>query len=445
MTLENLKEKSRLSLRTILRALKYKNYRLFFGGQIISLTGTWMQQVAVSWLVYRLTNDAFLLGVVGFSSQIPTFLVSPFAGVIADRISRHKILIATQTLSMLQAIGLVFLFYNGSINVLHVIILNSFLGLINGFDIPVRQAFVVEMVDKKEDLGNAIALNSMMFNAARLIGPSAAGLLIAALGEGLCFLLNGVSYIAVIIALLAMKINFTPQEKKHRQITKELKEGLSYTWKFKPIRVLLMLVGLVSLTGMPYVVLMPIFARDILGGGSDTLGFLLGAVGIGALIGAVFLASRKTVLGLGKIIRNTTTLFGIVLILFSLSREFLLSQLLMVGAGFSVMVQMSSSNTIIQTLVDDDKRGRVMAFYTMAFMGTMPLGSLIAGSFASKIGAPFTLIVGGVFCLLGASAFAYTLPALRKIVRPIYMQMGIIKEVADGLQSATNMRVPPQG
>lgn len=385
VTLENLKEKSRSNLKTILRALKYKNYRLFFGGQIISLTGTWMQQVAVSWLVYRLTNDPFLLGVVGFSSQIPTFLVSPFAGVIADRISKHKIIIATQIFSMLQAFGLVFLFYSGNINVWHVIILNSFLGFINGFDVPVRQAFVVEMVEKKEDLGNAIALNSMMFNAARLIGPSVAGLLIAALGEGLCFLLNGISYIAVIIALLSMRINFTKNETIKKHIIKELKEGFLYTWQFKPIRILILLIALVSLAGMPYIVLLPVFARDILHGSSDTLGFLLGSVGIGALIGAVFLASRKTVLGLGKIIRNTTMFFGIALILFSFSKTFLLSQLLMIIAGFSMMVMMSSSNTIIQTLVDDDKRGRVMAFYTMAFMGTMPFGSLIAGSSASSV------------------------------------------------------------
>lgn len=444
MTIKDIKEKSRLNLRTVLRALKYKNYRLFFGGQIISLTGTWMQQVAVSWLVYRLTNDAFLLGVVGFSSQIPTFLISPFAGVIADRISRHRIIIATQILSLLQALALVFLYYGGDINVWHVIVLNSFLGFINGFDIPVRQAFVIEMVENKEDLGNAIALNSMMFNSARLIGPSAAGLLIASLGEGLCFLINALSYIAVITALVSMKINFVKNEKKQRRIIKELKEGFVYTWKFTPIKVLLMLVGLVSLTGMPYVVLMPIFARDILGGGSDTLGFLLGAVGVGALIGAVFLASRKTVIGLGKVIRNTTVLFGIVLILFSLSKHFILSQILMVGAGFSVMVQMSSCNTIIQTLVDVDKRGRVMSFYTMAFMGTMPLGSLIAGSFASKIGAPLTLIIGGLFCLMGALFFAYYLPSLRKIIRPIYIKMGILREVANGIQSATSMRVPPQ-
>lgn len=445
MTLENLKEKSRLNLTIILRAFKYKNYRLFFGGQIISLTGTWMQQVAVSWLVYRLTNDALLLGVVGFSSQIPTFLVSPFAGVIADRISKHKIIIATQIFSMLQAFGLVFLFYSGNINVWHVIILNSFLGFINGFDVPVRQAFVVEMVEKKEDLGNAIALNSMMFNAARLIGPSVAGLLIAALGEGLCFLLNGISYIAVIAALLLMKINFIKKENTKKHILKEFKEGFLYTWQFKPIRILILLIALVSLAGMPYIVLLPVFAKDILHGSSDTLGFLLGSIGIGALIGAIFLASRKTVLGLGKIIRNTTTVFGTALILFSLSKTFFISQILMIFAGFSMMVLMSSSNTIIQTLVDDDKRGRVMAFYTMAFMGTMPFGSLIAGSSASRIGAPFTLIICGIICLAGAGLFAYYLPALRKYARPVYVKMGIIREVADGIETASNLRVPPQG
>jgi MFS family permease len=430
--------------RIIFRSLRYRNYRLFFMGQSISLIGTWIQRLALPWLVYRLTGSAFLLGLVGFAGQIPTFLLTPFSGVLTDRWNRYHILIATQILAMIQALVLSFLFFIGAIQVWHIIVLSIFLGSVNAFDMPARQAFVVEMVEKREDLGNAIALNSSMVNSARLLGPSIAGVLIAATGEGTCFLINGLSYLFVIGSLLMMKV--TPQKIKTQeaQILQGLKEGFSYAFGFAPIRSIILLLGLVSLMGMPYAVLMPVFAKEILHGGSHTFGFLMGASGIGALVGALYLASRKSILGLGKIIPLSAAVFGFGLIAFSLSRFFYLSLTLMLITGLGMIIQMASSNTILQTIVDDDKRGRVMSFYSMAFVGTMPFGSLLAGTLASSLGAPNTLVIGGVLCVLGAAVFASKLSELRKIVRPIYVRLGIISEVASGIQSATELTVPPE-
>jgi MFS family permease len=408
--------------------VSHRNYRLFFGGQGISLIGTWIQQIAMSWLVYRMTNSAFLLGVVGFSGQIPSFVLAPFAGVLIDRWNRHRILILTQSLATIQAFLLSALDLTGKMAIWHIILLSVFLGLVNAFDMPTRQAFVVEMVENSEDLGNAIALNSLLFNGARLLGPSIGGILISLVGEGMCFLLNGLSFFAVIIALLAMKIKPRFIQAQTSHVIKGLREGFTYTFGFPPIRALLFLLGLVSLAGMPYTVLMPIFAKNILQGGPHTLGFLMGASGIGALVGAIYLASRKNVLGLGKLIMIALNIFGIGLIAFGFSRIFLISFIFMVFVGFGMMVQMASSNTIIQTIVEEDKRGRVMSFYTMAFMGTVPFGSLLAGSIASKIGAPGTTIIGGVACILGSILFARRLPYLRKMVRPIYIRKGILLE-----------------
>jgi len=410
------------------RSLKYRNYRLYFYGQSISLIGTWIQRITTPWLVYHLTNSPFLLGLVGFAGQIPTFLIAPFAGVFTDRWNRYHLLILTQIFAMIQAFALAFLYINGSIQVWHIVILSVLLGIVNAFDVPVRQSFVIEMVEKKEDLGNAIALNSSMVNGARLFGPSIAGMLIAFTGEGVCFLLNGVSYLFVIASLLMMKIlprEIAPSEKK---VVQELKEGFKYTFGFAPIRYLILLLALVSLVGMPYTVLMPVFAKEILHGGSHTFGFLMGASGMGALFGAFFLASRRNALGLDKIIPLAAVTFGAGLIAFSLSRFFLLSMGLMVFVGLGMMLQMASTNTILQTIVDDDKRGRVMSFYTMAFMGTAPFGSFMAGSLASKIGAPNTLAVGGVACILGTLVFVRYLPRLRKAVRPIYVRLGILSK-----------------
>jgi MFS family permease len=429
-------------LRTILRTLRYRNYRLFFGGQSISLIGTWMQRIALGWLIYRLTNSAFLLGAVGFAGEIPTFLLAPFAGVLADRWNRHRMLILTQTLSMIQALMLAVLVLTGTVVIWHIVVLSIFLGVINAFDMPVRQSFVVEMVEKKEDLSNAIALNSSMVNITRLFLPSIPCLQIVAVGEGMCFLLNGISYLAVIAALIGMKITPHNSQPQRSEVWAGLREGFTYAFGFGPIRAILFLLALVSLMGMPYTVLMPIFAKDLLHSGPHVFGFLMGASGVGALGGALYLASRKSVLGLGKIIPLASGVFGFGLIAFSQSRLVVLSLVLMLMTGFGMIVEMAASNTVLQTVVDDDKRGRTMSFYTMAIRGMAPFGSLLAGFLASKIGAPNTLLIGGLACLTGAAAFARKLPALREMARPIYVRIGIIPEIALGIQSATELTMP---
>jgi len=435
---------NQVGFKVIFRSLQYRNYRLFFVGQTISLVGTWIQRIATPWLVYRLSRSPFLLGVVGFAGQIPTFLLAPFAGVLTDKWNRYHILIIAQILAMIQALILALLFFTGVIKVWHIILLGILLGCVNAFDMPARQSFVVDMIEKKEDLGNAIALNSSMVNGARLLGPSIAGVLIAATGEGICFLINGLSYLFVIAFLLMMKINLRKIKDQNSNVLLDLKEGFSYTFGFPPIRSVILLLGLVSLMGMPYTLLMPVFAKEILRGGPHTFGFLMGASGVGALMGALYLASRKNVLGLGKIVPLSAAIFGFGLIAFSLSRIFLLSLILMVVVGLGMMMQMASSNTILQTLVEDDKRGRVMSFYTMAFMGTAPFGSLLAGGLASSLGAPNTLIIGGICCILGAVIFARQLPVLKSMAHPIYVRLGIIPEIASGIQTEAELTVPPE-
>ncbi len=423
-------------LSLIFRALSSRNYRLFFGGQGISLIGTWMQQIAMSWLVYRMTNSPFLLGLIGFSSQICSLFFSPFAGVISDRWNRHRILVATQSLAMIQALILAVLTFTGVVTVLHLILLALFLGFVNAFDMPTRQAFVVEMVEKREDLANAIALNSFLFNSARLVGPSIAGVLISILGEGMCFLLNALSFLAVILALLAMKMTSHKKQILQTRIFQEFKEGLVYGLGFPPIRSILLFLGWISLIGTANTTLMPIFAKKVLHGGPQTYGFLMAAIGAGAIIGAIFLASRRSVLGLGRIIVIASGIFGIGLISFSLSHFLWLSFSVLFLVGFGMMVHMASSNTILQTMVDDDKRGRVMSLYVMAFMGMAPLGSLIGGSLADLVGAPYTLAFGGASCLLGSFIFSKKLPAIRKMARPIYIRKGILSEKSEyGIQS----------
>jgi MFS family permease len=412
----------------IFRALYHRNYRLFFGGQGISLIGTWMQQIAMSWLVYRMTNSAFLLGLIGFSSQICSFFFSPFAGVISDRWNRHHILVVTQSLAMMQAFVLAILTLMGMIAVHHLIILSLFLGFVNAFDMPTRQAFVVEMVEKREDLGNAIALNSFLFNGARLVGPSIAGLLISILGEGMCFLLNAISFLAVIIALLAMKMTYHKRDAEKTHVLQGFKEGFIYAFGIPPIRTILFFLSWLSLVATANTTLMPVFAKDILQGDSKTYGFLMAAMGVGAVIGAIYLASRRSVLGLGRIIAIASSIFGIGLISFSLSHALWLSLSLLLLTGFGMMVHMASSNTILQTMVDDDKRGRVMSLYVMAFMGMAPFGSLVGGSLAGRIGAPDTLIIGGASCILGSFLFMRKLPSLREMGRPIYIKKGILSE-----------------
>jgi len=416
-------------LKFVFRALRHSNYRLFFLGQGISLIGTWMQQIALSWLVYRLTGSAFLLGVVGFTGRIPTFIFGSLAGALADRLNRHRTLVVTQILAALQASVLAILVLTKTIAVWHIISLSIVLGFINALDIPTRQSFVVDMIEKREDLGNAIALNSSLVNGARLLGPSIAGILIALVGEGVCFLLNALSFIAVIGALLAMKIERKKRQSRDRNFFQDVKEGFSYAFGFPPIRSLLLLLGLVSLMGMPFTVLMPIFAGEILQGGPRTLGFLMGAMGTGALAGTLYLATRPSVLGLGRVIVISTALFGAGLICFSFSRSYYLSLLLMLPTGFGMIVEMTSTNTVLQTLVEEEKRGRVMSFHMMAIMGMVPFGSLLSGTLASHIGAPGAVMISGIACIIGSVMFARKLPALRQMARPVYIERGIIKEV----------------
>jgi MFS family permease len=423
--------------KTVFRSLKYRNYRLFFGGQSISLTGTWMQRIAMPWLVYHMTGSALLLGVVGFAGQIPTFILSPVAGVLTDRWSRYRVLLATQIISLLQAAVLAWLSLSGVIQIWHIVVLSILLGCINAFDVPARHSFVIDMVEKKEDLGNAIALNSLMFNGARLIGPSIAGIILASAGEGICFLLNAVSYIFVIISLFMMKLKSGQIHRKKVPILSELSEGFRYTFGFAPIKHLIILLSISSLMGMSYSVLMPVFAKEILHGGSHTYGFLMGAAGFGALVGALFLASRKSVLKLGRIVPASAILFGAGLLALSFSRIFPVSIVLMVFIGLGMMMQTAASNTILQTITDDDKRGRVMSFYTMAIMGTAPFGSLITGSLAKVIGTPATIFTGGISCIIGALFFLRKLPELRNLVRPVYVKKGIIPEVSAGIQTAS--------
>ncbi len=414
------------NLALAIRALRARNYRLFFSGQSISLIGTQMTRIATSWLVYRLTDSAVLLGVVGFASQIPIFLLGPFVGVWVDRWDRHRTLIVTQALSMVQSLSLAALVLSGIATIWEIILLALMQGLVNAFDMPARQSFVVQMVDSKDDLGNAIALNGSMVNSASLIGPAIAGALISSVGEGYCFLIDGISYIAVILSLVAMRITVPQVRNPKREIRHELKEGWQYVRGSLPIRSILTNLGLVSMFGMPYSVLMPIFAVDVLHGGPNTLGFLMSAVGVGALIGTVSLTMRKTIVGLGRRIATATAVCGAALIAFGFSHLLWTSVLILPFLGFGLMQQMAPSNTILQTIVDDEKRGRVMSFYAMAFLGMAPFGSLLAGNLAAKIGAPATVMVNGAVCLLGSLWFAHRLPAIRKIVRPIYVRMGIL-------------------
>jgi MFS family permease len=419
------------------RALRHRNYRLFFSGQTVSLVGTWITRIATSWLVYRLTGSVFLLGVVGFFGQIPTLVLAPFAGVWIDRWNRHRILVVTQLLSMLQSVALAALTFAGIITVTDILLLQVAQGIINAFDTPARQAFVVEMVEDRADLPNAIALNSSMVNASRIIGPSVGGIVIAAVGEGWCFALDAISYLAVIASLLAMRVEERPLPRRDTRVTSELMAGVRYVARFAPTRDALLLLALVATMGMPYTVLMPAIASGILHGGPHTLGYLMTSSGVGALAGAFYLASRRSVLGLGRAMTVATMTFGAALVAFSLSRQLWLSLLVLPFVGGGMMVEMASTNTILQTIVEDDMRGRVMAFYTMAFLGTAPLGSLLAGFIAARLGPMRTIATGGIACLIAGIVFALRLPKLRAHVRPIYIERGILvaAEIEGGSKS----------
>ena len=405
-----------------LRSLRHRNYRLFFFGQLISLCGTWMQSVAQSWLAYRLTGSAALLGVVGFAGQIPALLFSPAGGLAADRMDRRKLLVATQVASMLLAFALAALTLSHRITVPWILTFAAALGVVNAFDIPTRQAFAVDMVGR-DDLVNAIALNSSIFNGARVVGPAIAGIVVAKIGEGWCFFANAVSYFAVIAGLLAMRLARRQSAGAHPPAWKSLVEGLHYVSHHRPIRALLLLLGLVSLTGMPYAVLMPVFAQEILGGGAQTLGYLMGATGLGALLGALVLAARKSIRGLGAFVAFSAGGLGVALAAFAYSKSFWLSAALLVPVGFCMMSEMASSNTLIQSLIPDAVRGRVMSLYAMMFMGMAPLGALTAGTLAAHIGAPATVAAGGAVCAVGALVFARFLPSLRADAREMIVAL----------------------
>jgi MFS family permease len=399
-------------IKTALRALRSRNYRLFFAGQLVSLVGTWMQMVAQPWLVYRLTGSSILLGSVAFVSQIPVLFLAFVGGAVADRYNRHRVVIATQTAAMVLAFILSTLTLTGMVRIWHIFVLSALLGIVNAFDMPGRQAFIVELVEK-EDLMNAIALNSSIFNGARVIGPAAAGLLIASIGEGWCFFANGISFLAVIACLLCMKLKSRNVTASGRSGTSELLEGFRYVKNTPSIRALILLLGIISIAGMPQSVLMPIFADRILHGGARGLGILMGATGLGALAGAMSLAARSGTRGLGKVIAYAGGGFGAALILFSMSRWFWLSVLMLLPAGFCFMVQMAASNTLLQTMVPDRLRGRVMAVHVMTFIGLSPFGSMAAGIIAEHLGAPVALAIGGLGCLVGSALFIAKLPKLQ--------------------------------
>jgi MFS family permease len=431
-------------VRSIGRALRHRNYRLFFAGQSISLIGTWLTRVATSWLIYRLTGSALLLGVLGFAGQIPTFLLAPLAGVLVDRWDRYRVLVVTQVLAMVQSAALAALTIPGVIRVWHVVALSVLQGLINAFDMPARQSMVVQMVEDRADLPNAIALNSSMVNAARLLGPALAGVLIAAVGEGWCFFADALSYLAVITSLLFMQIDTRPREAKTTRVLHEMAEGFRYAIGSPAIRSVLLLLAVVSLAGMPYSVLLPVIAKEVLGGGAGTLGALTSASGCGALVGALYLASRKSVLGLGRIIVACAAIFGVGLVGLSRVSVVALALPIMFVTGAGMMVQMAASNTMLQTIVDEDKRGRIMSLFAMAFFGTAPIGSLVAGALASRIGAQGTIGAGGLVCVAGAIFFFRALPEIRRTIRPIYVRLGIVPETRQGVENAAELTRPPE-
>ncbi len=415
---------------TIERTLKSRNYRLYFMGQAISLTGSWVTRVAISWLVYKLSESAFILGLVSFSGQILTFILAAPAGVYVDRLNRHRLLITTQVLAMTQSALLTYFTFQNQLSITLLILLSAFQGLITAFDTPCRQAFLFDMIHDRQDLPNVIALNSTLVNIARLLGPALAGILITYFGEGGCFLIDTLSYLAVIGSLILIKIpekeSFKAKSPNH--ILQDLTEGYVYTIQSHPIRSVIILLALVSLMGMPYLVLLPYMVIEQLGGGPYALGYLTASSGFGALTAALYLASRNTILGLGRLIQRASLLFGLALIGFSLSHFLWLSLILIYIIGLAMMIQMGATNTILQTIVDEDKRGRVMSFYTMAFMGMMPFGSLLSGMLASYIGVSYTLLAGGITCLVGSFWFYNTYPKFREHLRIIYIRLRILTE-----------------
>lgn len=423
----------------MVRAFRHRNFRLYFGGQSISLVGTWIQQVALGWTIYQLTHSSWLLGLASFAGQLPLFVVTPFAGVLLDRWNRHRTLIVTQTLSMFQALALALVVSTGTLQVWNLILLNVLAGIILAIDLPARQTFIVEMVGSGSDLPNAVALNAFVINGGRMIGPAVAGLLLTAVTPAVCFYLNAISYLPVIAALCAMRVERAAAMATQSSALEELREGIRYAIGFPPIRAVLLLVALVALLGMPYAVLMPIFAAEVLHGGAHTLGLLMTAPGVGALVGTVYLASRKTIVGAGVRVVSGAIIFGAGLMACGLARGMTFALIALAFVGMGMIVQLATSNIALQTIVDDDKRGRVMSLYTMAFMGLAPFGSILGGAVAAHVGVPATFLVGGGVCVAGALIFATQIPVLRPMVLPIYARKGIIPEIATGLQTASTL------
>ena len=398
----------------ILRSLSHRNYRLYFFGQGISLMGTWVQIMAMSWLVYRLTVSPFMLGTVSFCSQIPSLLFGPLAGLLSDQISRHKIVIITQVLAMLQAAVLAALVITNTVEIWHLFFLSLFLGCVNAFDMPTRQSFVIDLLEDRNDLNNAIALNSLMVNIGRLVGPTVAGILISWVGEGMCFLLNAASFIAVLAALLAMKINpANIKSGKSKTGLQSLQEGYRYAFNTPPIKYMITLMSIISICALSFPVLMPIFAGEIFAGGASTLGYLMAAIGVGAISGGFFLAANNNVACLYRVIPAALLLLGASLTAFSQSTSLVAALIILFFAGLGMMLFISTTNTMLQTVVEDDKRGRIMSLYTMSFLGMAPFGSFLAGSLAHNIGTPETVLIGGIVCMLCSAVFFLRIPYLR--------------------------------
>jgi MFS family permease len=411
----------------ILRGFEHRNFRLFFIGQSLTMIGTWMQFIAISWLMYRVTGSAFMLGMTGFALQIPILLVSPFAGVWVDRYDRRKLLMLTQSLALGQALLLGALTFAGLIQVWHILAISLFLGTVNAFANPSRGTFLLEMVESKANLPNAIALNSLIMNSARFVGPSIAGGVLAFAGEAWCFMLNALSYLALIVALMMMRVKAVAPHAAHEHWFEELKQGFRYAFGFLPSRRLLLLVAAVSMTTSPYQHMMPIFAGEVFGGDSRTLGLLISGAGLGAFAGTAYLAGRTSLQGLSRIIIGASFSAGLGLMLFSQSRLLWLSLILMLPIGFGLIVTATSTNTILQTIADEDKRGRIVAIYGMCFLGAAPIGNFIAGSVASHIGAPLTLLILGALCTVAAFSFALRLESWRAAIRPVYRRIGVVK------------------
>jgi MFS family permease len=425
--------------RLMLRAFRHRNFRLYFGGQSISLIGTWIQQIALGWTIYQLTHSSWLLGLVSFAGQVPLFILTPFAGVLVDRWNRHRTLVITQSLSLVQALVLAIVVSTHVLQVWNLVVLNIFAGIILAVDLPARQTFMVEMVGSGPDLPNAVALNAFVINGGRMLGPAIAGLLLTLVTPAVCFYLNAISYVPVVAALCAMHLPRPKPVAHHAGPLEQLVEGVRYAIGFPPIRALLLLVGLVSLLGMPYAVLMPVFAAEVLHGGAHTLGLLMTAPGIGALVGTFYLATRKTIYGAGVRVVAGASVFGAGLVAAGLARNHIIALIALAFVGLGMIVQLATSNTVLQMIVDDDKRGRVMSLYTMAFMGMAPFGSILGGALAHRIGVPATFVLGGTVCVAGAILFATKIPVLRPMVLPIYARKGIIPEIATGLQNASGL------